>query len=213
MHTVPHDHAVVLANKQDTIGTTNKKMPRFEVSLRGQKVHLQKLCASTPSLIFVQETEFSLQGNKHSGLRYRAQRPQPSPLPLPCPHLLQSGLQLLLPLLCLLQHRLPARVQPLQAVPKAAGVVPCARFQELVACSVHCLHSCLVGQDIILQHLTDMLVKCWTPLQNVCLIPACFHGLEPTQTLHKGENPSTEADQTNGTQWEHSRGALQVQPR
>lgn len=72
------------------------------------------------------------------------------------PDLLERGLQLLLPLLRLLQHRLPARVQLLQAVSQAARIVPCTRLQQLVARFVHRLHGRLVGQDVVLQHLHEM---------------------------------------------------------
>lgn len=84
---------------------------------------------------------------------------------MPLPDLLERGLQLLLPLLCLLQHRLPAGVQLLQAVPQAAGIVPRAGLQQLVACFVHRLHGGLVGQDVVLQHLHEV-GKRWTPLLN-----------------------------------------------
>lgn len=96
------------------------------------------------------------------------QLPLCRPVPAVCPDLLEGGLQLLLPLLCLLQHRLPARVQLLQAVPQAAGIVPCAGLQELVACFVHRLHGCLVGQDIVLQHLHETR---WANVGHLCKRP------------------------------------------
>lgn len=65
----------------------------------------------------------------------------------------EGRLQLLLPLLCLLQDGFPSLVQVLQFALQAGGFFSGAGLHQFVSCLVHRLHCRLMSQNVNLKYL------------------------------------------------------------